>query len=437
MTRRAIRSAYLSFKGDPASVAGDADCYTYEADGLVVMEEGRICWAGPASDGLNTYGAGLDVEHYSDGLLLAGFIDAHVHYPQTPIIGSYGEQLLTWLNTYTFPAERAFEDADYGRLVADVFLDECLRSGTTTAAVYCTVHPQSVNSFFEAADARGLCMIAGKALMDQNVPDYVRDTAQSGYEQSKELIDRWHGRGRALYAVTPRFAPSCSHAQMELAATLWRETPGAFLQSHISENVDELKWVAELFPNHRDYLAVYESYGMLGPRAIYGHGIHLSKDELRRMGETGTAIAHCPSSNSFLGSGLFDLSRVRSDSPRVPVAIGTDVGAGTSLSMLRTLGDAYKVAQLAGSRLSALDAFYMASLGAAKALQLDASLGSIDAGKDADLIVLDPKCTPLMAFRSGYADSLEDLLFVLMTLGDDRAVKATYVGGQRLHMRAP
>jgi guanine deaminase len=430
-TPGAIRCPALTFTGD---VFAEPSALRFESDAIIAFADGRITHFGPAA----TVRAQLPPDTYireygRDHLLLPGFIDCHVHYPQLQIIGAYGEQLLDWLEKYTFVAEQQFADPAHARRTADLFLDECLRNGTTTVATFCTVHPHSVDAFFEAAATRNLRCIAGKCLMDRNAPEALRDTAQRGYDESKALIRRWHGRGRALYAITPRFAPSSTPEQMELTGALWKEHPGTWLQSHVSENRREVDWVRELFPERRDYLDVYEHYGQLGPRAIYGHGIHLTARELARMSETGTAIAHCPTSNQFLGSGLFDLGNARQASRPVRVGLATDVGAGTSLSMLKTLGAAYQTAQLNGGSLSAPQAFYLATRGAARALYLDDRIGSLAPGMEADFVILDLVSTPLIEARMQRCESLEDALFVQMTLADDRAVAATYVAGSQLN----
>jgi guanine deaminase len=424
----AIRGPALTFTGDVFTQGAAA--MRHESDAIVAFSAGRITHFGPASAIRAQLPPGTHIDEYDrDHLILPGFIDCHVHYPQLQIIGAYGEQLLDWLEKYTFIAEQQFSDPAHARRVADLFLDECLRNGTTTVATFCTVHPQSVDAFFESAAERGMRCIAGKCLMDRNAPAALRDTAQRGYDESKALIDRWHGRGRALYAITPRFAPSCTPAQMELAGALWKERPGSYLQSHVSENLREVTWARQLFPDRRDYLDVYEHYGQLGPRAIYGHGIHLDESELERMSESGTAIAHCPTSNLFLGSGLFNLKNAQAPARPVRVGLGTDVGAGTSLSMLKTLGAAYQTAQLQGNSLAAPEAFYLATRGSARALYLDDRLGSIAVGMEADLVVLNLKSTPMIAARMARCESLDDALFVQMTLGDDRAIAATIVNG--------
>jgi guanine deaminase len=426
----AIRGPALTFTGDPFATSV-ADTLRFESDALIAMSGGRVTHFGPAALVKPGLPPGTAVKEFGrDHLILPGFIDCHVHYPQLQIIGAFGEQLLDWLEKYTFVAEQQFADPAHARRVAALFLDECLRQGTTTVASFCTVHAHSVDAFFEAAAARGMRCIAGKCLMDRNAPEALRDTAQRGHDESKMLIDRWHGKGRALYAITPRFAPSSTPEQMQLAGSLWKEHPGTYLQSHVSENRREVAWARELFPDRRDYLDVYEHFGQLGPRAIYGHGIHLTESELARMHATGSAIAHCPTSNMFLGSGLFDLRNAKQTARPVRVGLATDVGAGTSLSMLRTMGSAYQTAQLNGSSLGAPEAFYLATRGAAQALYLEDRIGSIAVGMEADLIVMNLKSTPLIEARMQRCGNLHDALFVQMTLADDRAIEARYVAGK-------
>ena len=403
----------------------------HERDAVVAFADGRITHFGPAAAVLPELPPGTHIEEYGpDSLVLPGFIDCHVHYPQTQIIGAYGEQLLDWLEKYTFVAEQEFANAAHARAVAEIFLDECLRNGTTTVASFCTVHAQSVDAFFEAAAARGMRTIAGKCLMDRNAPEALRDTAQRGYDESKALIARWHGKGRASYAVTPRFAISSTPEQMQMTGALWKEHPGTYLQSHVSENRAEVELAREAYPERGGYLDIYDHYGQLGPRAIYGHGIWLTEPELRRLHESGTAIAHCPTSNQFLGSGLFDLRKARQRDRPVRIGLATDVGAGTSLSMLKTMGAAYQVAQLGGGSLSAPLALYLATRGAAQALYLEDRIGSLGVGMEADLVVLNMKSTPLIEFRMQRCESLEESLFVQMTMADERAVTQRIVAGQ-------
>jgi guanine deaminase len=421
----AFRGEILDFTGDPA-ILGDA-AHRHFADGVLVVHDGRVSALGKAAEVLPTLPSGVGLVDYRGKLILPGFVDTHIHYAQTDIIASYGTQLLEWLERYTFPVEGRFGDPVHAREVAEFFVQELLRNGTTTAMVFATVHPESVDAIFDEARSRGMCIAAGKVLMDRNCPEFLRDTAESGYEQSAALIERWHGRDRLLYAVTPRFAPTSTDRQLELAGRLLDEHPGVLMQSHVAENMDEVRWVAELFPWSRSYLDVYDKFGLLRRGAIYAHCIHLDAHDRRRMAASGAAMSFCATSNLFLGSGLFDLDAARSHD--VAVGIGTDVGGGTSFSMLRTLSESYKVAQLARQRLSPLAAFYLATLGGARALGLDDRIGNFAPGKAADFVVLDPAATPLMARRMERAEGIVEELFVLMMLGDDRAVAATYVNG--------
>ena len=428
----AIRGPALTFTGDPFADGVEATM-RYESDAIVAMAGGKIALFGPAGTVKSALAPGTHIYEYGrDALILPGFIDCHVHYPQTQIIGAYGEQLLDWLERHTFVAEQQFAEVEHARAVAKVFLHECLRNGTTTVASFCTVHAHSVDAFFEAAAERGMRTIAGKCLMDRNAPAALRDTAQRGYDESRALIGRWHGKGRAAYAITPRFAPTSTPEQMELAGALWKEHPGTYLQSHVSENRDEVLYARSNYPERTGYLDIYDHYGQLGPRAIYGHGIWLTDAELARMHESGTAIAHCPTSNMFLGSGLFDLRKAKQQDRPVRVGLATDVGAGTTLSMLQTMGAAYKVAQLGGGSLPAPLAFYLATRGAAQALYLEDKIGSIAVGMEADLVVLNMKSTPLIEFRMNRCDSFEEALFVQMTMADERAVAARYLNGNQV-----
>lgn len=432
LTRKAYRAAILHSLDDPALVGVQAS-YEYFADGVLVVEDGRISALGAASEVLPTLADNVEVTHYPDALITPGFIDTHIHFPQTGMVGSYGEQLLDWLNEYTFPCEGQFADKAHADGVAQIFLKELLRNGTTTALVFGSVHPESVDALFEAAQALDLRLIAGKVMMDRNAPDYLTDTAQSSYAQSKALIERWHGKGRLHYAVTPRFAPTSSEAQLTLAGQLLREYPDVYLQTHLSENLQEIEWVKALFPERSNYLDVYDHYQLLGERSVLAHGVHLCDAECARLAETGSAIAFCPTSNLFLGSGLFNLPQAeRFD---VNVGLGTDVGAGTSFSLLHTLNEAYKVMQLQGEKLNPFKSLYLATLGGARALRLEDRVGTLQPGTDADFVVLDYHATPLLSYRIAQAKTFEEVLFVLMTLGDDRAVLQTYAAGRRVHNR--
>jgi guanine deaminase len=433
-TISAIRAAALTFTGDPFEEPVDS-CASYHSDAVLVMENGTIRQFGPADEILPNLADDVALEHYQDSLILPGFIDCHVHYPQIQIIGAGGETLIDWLEKYTFVAEQAFEDPAHAQTAARQFFDNLLRNGTTTAAVFCTVHPVSADAFFEEAKARNMRMIGGKVLMDRNAPPALTDTAQRGYDDSKSLIDCWHGTDRLHYAITPRFAASSSEEQLAVAGDLWREYPTTYMQSHLSETKAEIAWVADLFPDSTGYLDVYDQFGLIGPRSIYGHGIHLTEPEWRRIAETGTAIAHCPTSNQFLGSGLFNMGAATKAGRPARVGLATDLGAGTSFSMLQTMASAYQVARLGGHSLSASQAFYLVTRGAARALYLEDAIGSLAPGMDADLVVLDLKSTPLIDYRMQFTETLEEALFVQMTLADDRAIRATYIAGDVAYQR--
>ncbi len=431
----AVRGPALTFTGDPFRDGLEATM-VHEPDAIVAMADGHIVHFGPASLIAPLLPAGTEVLDYGkDALISAGFVDTHVHYPQTPMIASHGAQLLDWLNKYTFPTELRFADKAYAREIARLFLRENLRNGITTSCVYCTVHPQSVDALFEEAEEIGLRLAAGKVLMDRNAPAALLDTAQSGYDESLALIRKWHGRGRLLYAITPRFAGTSTPGQLAAAGALWRENRDCLMQTHIAESRDEVAWIKELFPDRRNYLDVYDHHGLCGERAVFGHGIWLDEPEMHHLHASGAAIAHCPTSNFFLGSGAFDLARaVRKERP-VRVGLGTDIGGGTSFSIMATLDAAYKASQLNGQSLSAGHAYYLATRGSARAMYLDDKVGSIAAGMEADLVVLDLRSTPLIDFRMNEARTFAEQLFVQMTLGDDRAVQATYVAGRRAYAR--
>jgi guanine deaminase len=430
-TVQAYRASLLHFHADPAF---SADACLWHEDGLLIVADGKVAAAGDYAQLLATLPAGVQPVDYRGKVIMPGFIDTHLHFPQTDMIASPAPGLLPWLETYTFPTERQFGDPAHAREVADFFLDELLRCGTTTAMVYCTVHRESVNAFFEASAARNLRMAAGKVLMDRNCPEFLRDTAEGGVRDSEDLIKKWHNKGRAMYAITPRFAPTSTEAQLRLAGELAAAYPDTYIQTHVSENADECSWVKSLFPDARSYLDVYDQYGLMRERAMFGHCIWLDDADFARMADTGSAAAICPTSNFFLGSGLFDFEKA--DAARVSLSLATDVGAGTSFSMLQTMNEAYKVARLKGSYLPAARMFYLATLGAARSMQLEGTIGSFVAGAEADFIVLDPKATPLLARRTERCNNLEELLFALALLGDDRCVGATYAAGCKVHERA-
>jgi guanine deaminase len=419
---KGFRGTLVDFTGNPRT---EPDALRHIEDGLLVVDEGRIVSRSSFNEKETK---GLEIEDFRGCLLMPGFIDAHVHSAQTDVIASHGDNLLDWLERHTFPAEARFADAGHARQASEYFLDELLRHGTTTAAVFPSVHPESVDEFFKAAEARGLRMVAGKVMMDRNSPQGVRDEAESSYRDSQALIRRWHGRARLAYAVTPRFAPTSSERQLELAGRLLQEHAGVLLQTHLSETEEEVRWVRELFSWARSYLEVYERYGMVRPGALFAHCLHLGPGEWERLAAAGAAAVHCPSSNLFLGSGLFDFAAARRAG--AAVALGTDVGGGTSFSMLRTMHEAHKVAQLRRLPFDALDGFYLGTLGGARALGMQERIGSFEPGREADFVVLRPDATPLLARRMAQAETIEARLFLLMTLGDERAIEATYILGE-------
>jgi guanine deaminase len=419
------RASILHFSGDPGA-HDDAASFNYWERGALLVRDGRVQAVGDARD----VQGDADTQFIDHGrrLIVPGFIDTHVHCPQTDIIGAGGSNLLEWLERYAFPEEQRFADATHARSVAEFFLDELLENGTTTAQVLCTVHRTSVEQLFEAAAARQLRMIAGKVLMDTNSPAGLCESTADGERETRELIETWHGRERLHYAMTVRFALTSSEAQLASTGAVAREYPDVFIHSHLAENRAEIEAVHRAFPRDRSYLGVYDRFGLLRERATYAHGIYLDDTDRRRMAASGAGIAFCPSSNLYLGSGLFDLAA--SDAAGMRYALATDVGAGSSFSMLRTMGEAYKVAQLQGQRLTPLRAFYLATLAAARMLRLDAHIGHFAPGTEADFIVLDPEATPLLARRMLQARTLSEQLQLYMILGDERAVAATYTLGR-------
>jgi guanine deaminase len=429
---KAFRGSFLDFVDDPFYCV-ESESVRYIPDGLLILENGKIKELGAYETLKDKYA--LPITSYVGRLLMPGFIDTHIHFPQTEIIAAYGKQLLEWLNQYVFPTEEKFSDKAYAQKVAAFFLDELLKNGTTTALVFTTVFSVSTDAFFEESSRRNLRMIAGKVMMDRNAPDALTDTAETSYQDSKALIQKWHKNGRLLYAVTPRFAITSTNEQLHLAGKLLDEFPDVYLHTHISENVNEVAWVKELFPTSNGYLDAYDQAGLVRNRSVFAHGIHLSEEEFKRLSEANSAIAFCPTSNLFLGSGLFKIEQAKSTEHPVKVGLGTDVGAGTSFSLLQTAGEAYKVAQLRQQKLSAFQALFLATLGGARALSLDDTIGNFDPGKEADFTVLNLRSTPLMAFRNPQAtatslDELAELAFTLIIMGDDRAVEATYIMGE-------
>ncbi|MFZ4729412.1 MAG: guanine deaminase [Pseudanabaena sp.] len=436
-TIKGFRASFLDTIADPFYTP-EADCIRYFPDGLLIVENGKVKDLGSYKD-LQTKYADIPIADYREHLIVSGFIDTHIHFPQTEMIASYGEQLLEWLSTYTFPTERKFADRNYALEIASIFLDELLRNGTTTALVFTTVFPQSTDAFFEESQRRNLRMIAGKVMMDRNAPEFLRDTAESSYIETKQLIEKWHKCDRLLYAVTPRFALTSTPEQLTNIKKLLVEFPDVYLHTHLSENVKEVEAVAAAFPKNEGYLDVYDRAGLAGERSIFAHGIQLTDQEFARLSEAKSAIAFCPTSNLFLGSGLFKIEKAKSLETPVKVGLGTDVGAGTSFSMLRTASAAYQVAQLRSQKLSAFQALFLATLGGARALCLEDKLGNFEVGKEADFVVLNLRSTPIMALRNKSFDSanlptlaeISDQLFATIIMGDDRAIAATYIMGEK------
>ena len=430
MTDIAYRASIFHCLADPQSAA-ESDAIEYFHDGLMIVRDGVVLTLGQAGDLLPGLSGNTRLVDLSGKLVVPGFVDCHVHFPQTDIIASYGEQLLDWLNRYAYPAEQKFSDNEHARDVAEFFSDELLRNGTTTACVFATVHPQSVDAIFEAAKSRGMRLIAGKVLMDRNCPELLSDTAESAYTESKALIEKWHSTDRLSYAITPRFAVTSTEAQLKSAGRLANEFPDVYVHTHLAENRQEVDLIARQFSWSRSYLDVYDRFDLVGERSVFAHCIHLDDQDRNAMANQGAAIAFCPTSNLFLGSGLFDLRAAHESG--IAVGIGTDVGGGTSLNQLRTLSEAYKVLQLQGQSLPAFAAFYLATLGGAKALHLDDRIGNFVAGKEADFVVLDTGTTALTRRRLATTDDIAEKLFALMMLGDDRAVSATYLMGRQAY----
>jgi guanine deaminase len=420
---RVYRSRIYTPVADPFAGGVEQSYRSFDDGYLAVDDSGRIAAVGDWSNAPD--GEVIDL---SGSMITPGFVDTHLHAPQLEMIGSYGGHLLEWLNRYTFPTERRFEDPEHARRVARAFYDELLRNGTLCALIFSTVHREATDIFFEEAERRGFRGIVGKTMMDRNAPEYLLDKSpRQSYDESRELLQKWHGRGLLRYAITPRFAPTSTPEQLECAGQLKREFPDAWVHTHISENQNEVRWVQELFPE-AEYADVYDHYGLLDRKTVLAHGVWLTAEELDLLARRGTRISHCPNSNLFLGSGLFPLFRVLEAG--VVVGLGTDIGAGTTPSLFNAMADAYKVQQVQNVSLSPFHLWYLATLGGAKSLTLDAETGSLEAGKSADFLVLDLHATPLLAMRTAHASSLEDLLAGLIFMGDDRAVQRSFIAGR-------
>ena len=422
-----LKGQVLSFSGSPFDGERPEDAARLQE--AVAVQDGLIAGAGTLAEMQAVLPEAATVDH-SGKLIMAGFVDAHVHYPQTAIIASWGKRLIDWLNSYTFPEEMRFADRAYADEIAARYLDLTASHGTTTVCSYCTIHPESVEAFFTAAQARGQRVAAGKTCMDRNAPEGLRDTAQSAYDDSEALIARWHGVDRLEYAITPRFSPTSTPEQLEAMGALWGKHPECLMQTHLSEQTDEIAWVRELFPQARDYLDTYEEFGLLGAKGLYGHAIHLEERERHRLREYGAALIHCPTSNTFIGSGLFDMAGLMAEGQRIGLA--TDTGGGSSFSMLRTMAAAYEIGQLRGTPLHAAQLLWLATQGSAVALRMDGKIGNIAEGMEADLVVLDLASTPAISQRSERAEDVWEAVFPTIMMGDDRAISEVWIGGRRV-----
>lgn len=419
-----FRAQILHFPS--ASKAPKSD-YVFIADGLLVTRNDKVEFIGDYKSNINQYD-NMPIQDYSGKLLLPGFIDSHMHFPQTEMLASFGEQLLDWLKNYTFPVENKFADDQYAATIAQVFLRQLYRHGTTSAMVYSSVHKGATDALFQAAQHYNMLLMAGKVCMDRNCPPFLQDTAKSAQQDSADLIAKWHGKDRLHYVITPRFAPTSTEAQLAVLGELAQQYPNVYIQTHLSENHNEIAWVKSLYPNRKNYLDVYNHYGLVRKGAVFGHGIHLEQDEWQCLAEKGASIAFCPTSNLFLGSGLFDLAKA--EQHHIPVSLATDVGGGTSFSMLRTLGEAYKICQLKGNQLDPMHGLYLMTQGAALALGLEQHIGNLNPGTDADFVILDPLFDELSSLRFKHHHSPQDLIFALSMLADDRATVATYIAGK-------
>ncbi|WP_300068180.1 guanine deaminase [uncultured Ruegeria sp.] len=420
-----LKGRVLSFDGSPFEGEPTDAIRLNEA---VLVQDGHIAELGTADSLIRSYPE-AEVRDHSDHLIMAGFVDPHVHYPQTAMIASWGKRLIDWLNTYTFPEEMKFGDIDYAKEVANRYLDLTTAHGTTTMCSFCTIHPESVDAFFGAAQERRQRVVAGKTCMDRNAPDRLRDSAQTAYDQSAALLEKWHGVDRLSYAITPRFSPTSTPEQLEAMGALWAEHPHCLMQTHLSEQTDEIEWVRSLFPDARDYLDTYEKFGLLGQNGVYGHVIHLEDRERHRLREVDAALVHCPTSNTFIGSGLFDMNGLIAEGHRIGLA--TDTGGGSSFSMLRTMASAYEVGQLRGRPLHPAQLLWLGTVGSARTLRMGASIGNIVPGMEADLVVLDLASTPAIAQREAHANDIWEAVFPTIMMGDDRAVSEVWIGGKR------
>ncbi len=420
---KVLRGQVVSFSDDGV---------THHAKGALVIDAGKINWTGEWRNLPERYRS-APVDDHGDKLILPGFIDPHIHFPQYRMLAAPAIDLLDWLNRFTFAEEAKYGDENHAASAAEIFLDRLISNGTTSALAFCSVHKTSADALFAAAQKRNMALITGKTMMDRNATPQVQDDIESSATDTQDLHHRWHGKGRLRHAISPRFAVTSTDAQLKVAGELLASLDGALLQTHLSESAGEIALVKRLFPNAKDYTDVYDQFGLLSNRSLFAHGIHLSEREAERLSETGSSVIHCPTSNTFLGSGLMSFQHLRKASRPVNIGLATDIGGGLSYSMLATMAEAYKVQMLVGCKPTASELFRMATLGNAGCLHIANETGSLEAGKFADIVVLDPEATPVLKARHALSQSLEDVLFSLMMLGDDRAVTATYVAGVKLH----
>ena len=424
-----IAGQVVTYQGDPFDIPAE-EAVQVLPQAAILVRDGKVVSVGPRDTQRAKHPEATLIDHGS-ALILPGFIDAHAHYPQTAMIASWGKRLIDWLNTYTFPEEAKFADRTYADEIAGRYLDLLLANGTSTVTSFCTIHPGSVEALFEAAAQRNMRIVAGKTCMDrpETTPDFLRDTAKAAYDESKALIERWHGTGRATYAITPRFSPTSTPEQLDALGQLWSEYPTCLMQTHLSEQTDEIEWVKGLYPDARDYLDTYERFGLVREGALFGHAIHLEPREIAHLQANDCSLIHCPTSNTFIGSGLFDMGARKADALRVGLA--TDTGGGSSFSMLRTMAAAYEIGQLRHTALHPAQLLWLATRGSAEALRMEDRIGSIAAGMEADFAVIDLASTPAIAQRAITAETVWEEIFPTIMMGDDRAVIASYVMGER------
>lgn len=429
MSMLLLRGRLLSFHRAPLAI-DDTASYLYIEDGGLLIDGGKIAAIGDYADIRAQAPESVAEKDHRPHLIVPGLIDMHLHFPQMQVIGSYAANLLEWLNTYTFPEECRFVESAHAERIATHFYDELIRHGTTTAVAYCSVHKISADAFFAEAMKRNMLMVGGKVMMDRNAPQGLLDTPQTSYDETRAVIADWHGKGRNHVAITPRFAITSTPKQMEAAQALAQEFPDLFIQTHLSENLDEIKYTCELYPEATDYTDIYVRYGLMGSKTLLGHAIHLSDREADVLSETGAVAVHCPTSNLFIGSGLFPMKKLQRREKPVRIAVATDIGGGSSYSMLRTMDEAYKIQQLLGERLNPLESWYLMTRGNAEALSMVDRIGTLEAGTDADITVLNASSTPAMALKMEVVNSLTEELFLMLTMGDDRTVVETYIAGE-------